>query len=50
MLLSTFAVVIGFRIYEELFQAKWLPLWRSIIAKYEAAALGDAVDDGQPNS
>ena len=50
MLLSAFAVVIGFRIYEELFQSKWLPLWRSIIAKCEAAALGDVVDDGKPDS
>ena len=50
MLLSAVAVVIGFRIYEELFQSKWLPLWRSIIAKYEAAALGDTVDNGETDS
>jgi len=38
MMMSAFIVVCGFRIYEEIFQAKWLPLWRSIIAKYESAA------------
>ena len=41
MILIAFVIVIGFRIYEELFQFKWIPLWRSIITKYEAAALGD---------
>ena len=38
MLLSAFVVVIGFRVYEERFQAKWLPQWQAIIAKYEVAA------------
>lgn len=41
MLLTAFAVVCGFRIYEERCQARWLPLWRSIIEKYEAAALDE---------
>lgn len=50
LLVSAFAVVIGFRIYEEFYQNKWLPLWRSIIAKYEAAALGQAVDSGDAES
>jgi len=54
MMLCAFAVVCGFRIYEEIFQSKWLPLWRSIIAKYEAAARGDVVghvdSDGEPDS
>ncbi len=53
MLLSAFIVVNGFRIYEELFQSKWLPLWRSIIAKYEAACTGVSVDpetDGDADS
>jgi hypothetical protein len=52
MLLSAFAVVCGFRIYEERYQAKWTPRWRAIIDKYEAAALANEelpnVDDGQP--
>ena len=39
MLLSAFVVVCGFRIYEERYQLKWMPLWRSIIAKYESAAV-----------
>ena len=38
MMLSAFVVVCGFRIYEERFQTKWVPMWQSIIAKYEAAA------------
>ncbi len=50
MMLAAFAVVCGFRIYEEMFQSKWLPLWRSIIAKYEAAALGEVDRDGEPDS
>ena len=44
MLLSAFVVAIGFRIYEELFQSKWLPIWRSIIAKYEAACTDVTID------
>ena len=50
MMLAAFVIVCGFRIYEELFQSKWLPLWRSIIAKYEAAALGDVDPDVDPDS
>lgn len=38
MVLTAFVIVCGFRIYEERFQSKWLPIWRSIIDKYEAAA------------
>ena len=37
LLLSAFAVVCGFRLYEERYHAKWAPLWRSILGKYEAA-------------
>lgn len=37
MLLSAFVVVCGFRVYEERFQSRWTPVWRSIIEKYEAA-------------
>ena len=36
LLLSAFAVVCGFRLYEERYQAKWAPLWPSILGKYEA--------------
>jgi len=36
LLLSAFAIVCGFRLYEERYQAKWAPLWRSIVSKYEA--------------
>ncbi|HRX80484.1 MAG: hypothetical protein H6821_03725 [Planctomycetaceae bacterium] len=39
MLLTAFVVVCGFRIYEERHQARWLPVWRSVIDKYEAAVL-----------
>jgi len=39
MLLSAFIVVCGFRIYEEWYQRRWLPLWGSIINKYEAALI-----------
>jgi len=38
MLVAAFLVVCGFRIYEDRWQSKWMPLWRSIIDKYEAAA------------
>ena len=40
MMLAAFAVVCGFRIYEDRFQSKWTPLWKSIIEKYESAATG----------
>lgn len=40
MMLVAFVMVCGFRIYEERFQNKWTPLWRSIISKYESAASG----------
>ena len=36
MMVVAFATVCAFRIYEELFQRKYIPLWRSIIDKYEA--------------
>jgi hypothetical protein len=37
MMLSAFAVVCGFRLYEEWHQRRYQPLWRSIIQKYEQA-------------
>ncbi len=45
MILTAFILVCGFRIYEEMFQSKWIPLWRSIIEKYETAAMGDVEAD-----
>ncbi len=42
MMGTAFVVVCCFRIWEEWYQTRWLPLWRSIIAKYEAAV----VDNG----
>lgn len=47
MLLSAYVIVCGFRIYEERYGARWMPVWRSIINKFEAAALGeqDSPDD-----
>lgn len=39
MMSAAFLVLIGFRVYEERSQAKWIPVWRSIIAKYEAASM-----------
>lgn len=41
MLASAFAIVCGFRIYEDRFQSKWTPHWRTIIEKYENAATAD---------
>jgi hypothetical protein len=37
MMMSAFLVVCGFRVYEERSEAKWVPVWRSIILKYEDA-------------
>lgn len=45
MMLAAFAVVSGFRIYEDRFQSKWTPLWKSIIEKYESAVTGASSDD-----
>lgn len=41
MILNALVLVYGFRVYEEYHQSKWIPKWRSIIAKYEAALGGD---------
>lgn len=48
MMLAAFVMVCGFRIYEERFQNKWMPLWRSIISKYESAASGTDSHDSEP--
>ncbi|TWT72648.1 hypothetical protein [Crateriforma conspicua] len=44
MMLGAFVIVCGFRIYEERFQSRWMPHWRSIIEKYESAANASAPD------
>lgn len=45
MLLTAFAVVCGFRIYEHRFQSRWTPHWRTIISKFEAACVADSKHD-----
>ncbi len=53
MMGAAFVVVCGFRIYEDWYQLKWMPAWRSIIAKYEAAAAGNgsnSTDDSDADS
>ncbi len=45
MMGATFVVLCGFRIYEERDHMKWIPIWRSVIEKYEAAAVGNFRDD-----
>ncbi len=51
MMLAAFVIVCGFRLYEERFQSRWLPLWQSIIEKYENAIHvvdnSGATDSGQ---
>ncbi len=37
MMAIVFVLVCGFRIFEEISQSKWLPVWRSVVEKYEAA-------------
>lgn len=44
MLLLAFALICGFRIHEERYQLKWIPVWRSIIEKYEAGCVGEPDD------
>jgi len=39
MMGCAFVVVCGFRLYEEWQQVRWLPVWRSILNKYEAAVV-----------
>ncbi|MEM1071157.1 MAG: hypothetical protein AAGI63_19785 [Planctomycetota bacterium] len=38
IMLAAFLIVCGSRIYEERFQSRWMPHWRSIIEKYESAS------------
>lgn len=37
LLVVAFIVVIGFRLYEERHQRRYIPVWRAVIEKYEAA-------------
>jgi hypothetical protein len=50
MMACAFIVVCGLRIYEEFAQQRWVPVWRTIIGKYEAAALRQPWKDEQPPS
>lgn len=48
MLLSAFVVVCGFRLYEDRLQLRWVPVWQSILHKYEAALeASDSATDAQ---
>jgi hypothetical protein len=49
VLIVAFIVLIGFRIYEEQYQKGWLPVWCSIVRKYETA-LEASVDSREPKS
>lgn len=44
LVLIAFAVLCGFRIHEENYQNRWLPLWKSIITKYQNACSETAED------
>jgi hypothetical protein len=39
MIVCAFFLVCGFRLYEEWYQRRWLPIWRSVINKYEVAIM-----------
>ena len=41
LMICAFVVLCGFKLYEEQYQRKCLPIWRSIFAKYESAISGD---------
>ncbi len=39
MMLAAFVIVSSFRVHEERYHRQWMPVWRSVIEKYEAAAM-----------
>ncbi len=39
MVLAAFAILCGFRIYEDRYGSRWNPIWRTLIEKYEAAIM-----------
>ena len=45
LMVSAFLVVCGFRLYEEWYQCKFTPVWRSVLQKYETALM-----EGQQNT
>ena len=48
VMVIAFAVMVGYRIYEEFSGAKWTAVWRSIIEKFEAAAATDSEVGNEP--
>lgn len=51
LMLTAMLTVVGFKAYEQWYQAKLLPAWKSIFAKYEAAiAAADALAESAQNS
>jgi len=60
MMLAAFLIVCAFRVHEEMCHeemcheemchAKWMPVWRSIVTKYEGAAATDSDQMDQPDS
>lgn len=49
MVVIGFLVVVGFRVYEEWYQSRWSPVWRSIFNKYEAALANDTEEEMAPS-
>ena len=49
MMLAAVGLVCVVRIYEERLQSQWLPVWRSVITKYETACTVDSFDS-EPKS
>jgi hypothetical protein len=47
LMVSAFLVVCGFRLYEEWYQHKYMPVWRSVLQKYESAVV-EGQDNGGP--
>jgi len=46
LLVCAFLVICGFRLYEEWYQRRWMPIWRSIIDKFEHCAMGTPHSSG----
>ncbi len=47
MMGATIVVLCGIRIYEEWWTSKWMPLWRSVIDKYEDAVAANGMVDSR---
>ena len=50
MMFSAFLVVCGLRVYEERYQSKWTPVFRSIFLKYDQAIQDVDGGPGRQNS